>query len=73
MAVKLNLRLEIVDNGVTITNRLTGNKAAFQNSSSLFGSVKQFIADSIEAGEPGMYYDIDTTITTQRNKKPTGA
>lgn len=66
----LKLRLEQLLNGVTTTNRLTGDKGMAYNAGTTIDQAKQFIQDAIADAEPGMYYDIDISISKQRNKKP---
>ena len=67
---QLKLRIEQLLNGVTVTNRLTGDKTMGYNSTDTLNNAKQFIQDTIASAEPGEYYDVDITITKQRNKKP---
>ncbi len=64
-------RIEILTNGTTITNRLSGNKEMHPNSSKVIEYAKSFMAQMLENAEPGEYYDIDVTVTKQKNKKPT--
>lgn len=66
----LRQRIEILTNGTTITNRLTGNKEMHPNSSKVIDYSKSFIAQMLENAEPGEYYDIDVTVTKQKNAKP---
>lgn len=66
----LRLRLEQLLNGVTITNRSTGNKEMNYNSAKVTESVTQFITGAIADAEPGTYYDIDITVTKRALKKP---
>lgn len=63
-------RIEILTNGTTITNRQTGNKEMHPSKAKVAEYAKSFVTEQIENGEPGEYYDVDITITKQRNKKP---
>ena len=66
----LKLRLEQLLNGVTTTNRETGDKTMAYNTGATLTEIKQFIQDKIGDAEPSNYYDIEITVTKQRNKKP---
>lgn len=67
----LRNRIEFLSNGVTITNRATGNKEMSPNTSRILEYVKSHVSNALENGEPGEYYDIDVTVTKQKLKKPT--
>jgi hypothetical protein len=67
---KFAQRIEIVGNGIVITNRQTGNKEMNPNRAKIAEYAKSFVTEQIENGEPGEYYDVDIIITKQRNKSP---
>jgi hypothetical protein len=63
-------RIEFVENGTLITNRATNQKTSQPNSAKAGQMAQTFITEAISEGEPGVYYDIDITVTKRRISKP---
>ena len=66
---KLNLRVEITENGAIITNRSTNQKTVNRSTAPAIDLVKNFIQDAMANEEPGQYFDVDLSVQPQRIKK----
>lgn len=66
---KLNLRVEITENGAIITNRATQQKTVNRSTAPAIELVKNFIQDAMANEEPGQYFDVDLSVQPQRIKK----